>query len=429
MSMKALLYPVSILVYNIYFHPLAKYPGPKLMAATRVPYMRMIISGRFSQRTKALHEQYGKIVRIAPNELSFTDGDAWKIIYGTRTGHGQKQKDFRFYPPTPGGAPSIIYSNDADHSRFRRLLSHAFSDSSLRGQEPIIKGYVDLLMQRLKENIAGGKDVLDMVSWYNFATFDIIGDLAFGEPFDCLKNSHYHEWVHILFSHMKMGAYANVARRLPASGPLLKLITPKRVRTQRDWHIELTKEKVQARLRKSNERPDFFGNILKHKDTEKGFSAPEMISNASTLIIAGSETTATLLSVVTYLLLKNPHVLTKLQEEVRSAFAHEDEINLDSCNKLEYCLATLTEAMRVYPPVSPGLPRIVDAQGDWIAGNWVPGGVSPILKVESTMYSCGIYSNRLWLSADDRLHLPLGCEPFPVQFHRRGAVHPGASSE
>jgi cytochrome P450 len=232
-------------------------------------------------------------------------------------------------------------------------------------------------MQRLNENIAAGKNVLDMVSWYNFTTFDIIGDLAFGEPFDCLKNSTYHQWVHILFSHMKMSAYANVARRLPGSGRLLKLITPKRVTAQRDWHFEMTKEKVQARLSKSNERPDFFGNILKHNHTEKGFSFPEMVSNGSTLIIAGSETTATLLSGVTYLLLRNPRVLAKLQDEVRSAFEKEEEIDLDSCNKLEYCLATLTEALRMYPPVSPGLPRIIDAQGDLIAGNWIPGGVSP----------------------------------------------------
>lgn len=401
---KILIYPLSIFIYNVYFHPLAKYPGPKLMAASRVPYMRMIISGRFSQKVKALHERYGTIVRIAPNELSFTDGDAWKVIYGTRTGHGQKQKDLRFYPPTPGGAPSIIYSDDADHSRFRRLLSHAFSDSSLRGQEQIIKSYVDLLMQRLNENIAAGKNVLDLVSWYNFTTFDIIGDLAFGEPFDCLKNSNYHQWVHMLFSHMKMSAYANVARRLPGSGQLLKLITPKRVTAQRDWHFEMTKEKVQARLDKSNERPDFFGNILKHNHTEKGFTLPEMISNGSTLIIAGSETTATLLSGATYLLLKNPRVLAKLKEEVRSTFTCEEEINLDSCNKLEYCLATLTEALRMYPPVSPGLPRIVDPQGDMIAGNWIPGGVSPTRICLSLICR----SNSPWLPIDHRLRQSLG---------------------
>ncbi|KAJ5698446.1 hypothetical protein N7462_000451 [Penicillium macrosclerotiorum] len=369
-----LAYFVVTVVYNVLFHPLSKYPGPKSMAATRIPYIRMILGGRLPQQVKALHEKYGGVVRIAPDELSFIDGDAWKVIYGTRPGHGQKDKDYRFYPPTAGGAPSIINSNNVDHSRFRRLLSHAFSDSSLRGQEPIIRGYVDLLMQRLWEKIEDGKPVVDLVSWYNFTTFDVIGDLAFGEPFDCLKNSEYHQWITILFSHLRLGAYANVSRRFPGSKYLLPLITPKRIMNQRNAHMDMTKEKVKARLTKSNERADFFGNILKYNNTEKGFSFPEMITNGSTLIIAGSETTATLLSGVTYLLLRNPRVLAKLQHEIRSTFHNEDEITLESCNKLEYCLATLTEALRLYPPVSVGLPRIVDAQGDMIAGNWVPGG-------------------------------------------------------
>ena len=58
------------------------------MAATRLPYIRMILGGRFPQKMKALHQQYGDVVRIAPDELSFIDGTAWKSIYGTRVGHG-----------------------------------------------------------------------------------------------------------------------------------------------------------------------------------------------------------------------------------------------------------------------------------------------------------------------------------------------------
>lgn len=345
------------------------------MAATRLPYMRNLISGQYAQITKDLHDQYGDIVRIAPDELSCIDSEGWKIIYGTRPGHGQKQKDLRFYPPSAAKGPSIIQSDNTDHSRFRRLLSHAFSDASLRGQEPIIKSYVDLLVQRLREKSEQGKP-LNVVAWYNFATFDIIGDLAFGEPFDCLKNSQYHEWVKLIFASAKYGAYANVSRRLPGSEYLVRLITPKRIYAQKQWHNQLSREKVTSRLEKSNERPDFFANILKHNGTAKGFSVDEMVSNGSTLIVAGSETTATLLSGVTYLLLKNPDVLAKLQHEIRSAFTKDEEICFDSCNKLEYCLAVLTEALRLYPPVPTGLPRIVDSQGDMIEGNWVPGGVS-----------------------------------------------------
>ena len=231
-------------------------------------------------------------------------------------------------------------------------------------------------MQRLHENIESGTKAVDMVAWYNFTTFDIIGDLAFGEPFDCLKNSDYHQWVSIIFSSLKYGAYANVSRRFPGSKYILSYITPKYVLSHRNTHLALTEERVQSRIAKSNERPDFFGNILRYRNSEKGFSIPEMITNGSTLIIAGSETTATVLSGVTYLLLRNPRVLAKLQDEIRSAFTKEEEITLESCNKLEYCLAVLTETLRVYPPVAVGVPRIVDALGDMIAGNWVPGGVS-----------------------------------------------------
>ncbi|CAG8109311.1 unnamed protein product [Penicillium salamii] len=380
------LYFTCLMVYNIYFHPLSKYPGPKSMAATRIPYMQMVLSGRYPQKTRELHQKYGNVVRIAPDELSFTDGDAWKPIYGTRIGHGQKSKDDRFYVPRAGAA-DIILSNDADHSRFRRLLSHAFSDSSLRGQESIISSYVDLLIKRLHENVNTGNNVLNMVAWYNFTTFDIIGDLAFGESFDCLKSSSYHQWISILFSSLKTGLYTNVARRLPWSNYLLALIIPKSVVSQRNTHLELTTQKVKNRMEKSNERPDFLGNILKHNNTEKGFTLQELVANSSTLIIAGSETTATLLSGVTYLLLKNPHALSKLQEEIRSAFTKEEEITLDSCNKLEYCLAVLTETLRMYPPVAVGLPRIVDPQGDMIAGNWIPGGTIVSVSHLSASYS------------------------------------------
>jgi cytochrome P450 len=99
-------------------------------------------------------------------------------------------------------------------------------------------------------------------------------------------------------------------------------------------------------------------------------------ANSSILIIGGSETTATLLSGVTYFLLTNPNTLQRLTDEVRSAFKSEDEINFNTVSNLPYMLACLDEALRMYPPVPIGLPRVVPRGGVNICGYYVPEKVS-----------------------------------------------------
>src|SRR5579859_2957501 len=105
-------------------------------------------------------------------------------------------------------------------------------------------------------------------------------------------------------------------------------------------------------------------------------SRQEIIGTSGILIIAGSETTATLLSGVTYYLLKNPGAYDKVKEEVRGAFNEPEEINLTSTSKLSYLHACLEEALRLYPPVPLALPRRTGPEGAIIDGVFVPGNVS-----------------------------------------------------
>jgi cytochrome P450 len=93
-------------------------------------------------------------------------------------------------------------------------------------------------------------------------------------------------------------------------------------------------------------------------------------------IIAGSETTATLLCGVTYLLLSHPDALKTVVEEVRSSYTVSEEITLTSVAKLPYMLACLNEALRCYPPVPGVMPRQVVKGDVTIAGNVVPESVS-----------------------------------------------------
>jgi hypothetical protein len=95
---KYVLYLFSVVIYNVYFHPLRNFPGPVSWAATRIPWAINIFSGTLYLSQDELHKRYGNIVRIAPDELSFINPQAWKDIYTVRNGKELMHKDGM--PPT-----------------------------------------------------------------------------------------------------------------------------------------------------------------------------------------------------------------------------------------------------------------------------------------------------------------------------------------
>lgn len=115
---------------------------------------------------------------MGPSSLAYKTAEAWKDIYGHRK-HGQSSfvKDDRFYITVTPGSNIQEAFNDADHTRQRRLLSPAFSERALREQEPIIQSYVDLLVERLHKEVTSYRETVDMTPWYDYTTFDILGDL------------------------------------------------------------------------------------------------------------------------------------------------------------------------------------------------------------------------------------------------------------
>lgn len=117
--------------------------------------------------TEALHKRYGPIVRQAPDELSYTSADVWKDIYGHRVARPENGKDFSYrWDPNPDH-PSIITAGRERHTQLRRLLSNAFSDKVLHGQEPIIRHYTELLITKLSETCTKEETTVDLVKWYN----------------------------------------------------------------------------------------------------------------------------------------------------------------------------------------------------------------------------------------------------------------------
>lgn len=87
------------------------------------------------------------------------------------------------------------------------------------------------------------------------------------------------------------------------------------------------------------------------------------------------ETTATLLSGLTWLLLKNVEKYEMLKKEVREAFVDKD-MSMETIAALPYLNACIKEALRMYPPVPNGMPRQAASDGSTVAGFYVPPNVS-----------------------------------------------------
>ncbi|KAI1102933.1 cytochrome P450 [Jackrogersella minutella] len=355
----SIVYQLLRAFYNLYLHPLKDIPGPPLWIAFPVFRTIGMVQGKAEFQMRDAHDKYGEVVRVTPDTVSFINPQAWKDIYGH--GHAECPK---YYPEGINMDPKkIISANASDHFRYRRAMLPAFSDKALSQQEPLIKVYVDLLIERLREVAQAGKKA-DMVKWYNFTTFDLIGDLAFGVPFNGLAEGKSNAWIENISKLMIYMPVMVLVAASPALGLLFKFAAGSQVRNSQANHHALVSKLVNDRIyhRKQADRGDFMDYIMRSRGQAHELTDAELTTNSDLLVVAGSETTATLLSGATYWMLKTPHALKKAVEEVRSAFQSEEAINFKEVTaKLPYMMACLDEGLRLFPPVPLRLDRSVPA--------------------------------------------------------------------
>jgi averantin hydroxylase len=153
---------------------------------------------------------------------------------------------------------------------------------------------------------------------------------------------------------------------------LMPYLIPKKTVEGRLRHLAFSEEKMRSRIAMGTDRGDFLDTVLEKQDTSSGLTFNELVSNGSLLVLAGSETTATLLSGAVYQLCKNPSTLRKAVKEIRSTFSSADQIDLFSTAKLTYTLAVLEETMRIYPPVPNQPAREAPQGGAFIDGLAIP---------------------------------------------------------
>jgi hypothetical protein len=188
----------SITLYRLSpVHPLAEFPGPTLARISKIWTVWKAIDGKLSHYYKQLHDTYGPIVRVGPNEISVVDKDLLPFIIGS---HGMPKGpmwDGRGVGTPRSEKYSLINVRDlAHHSLRRKPWNRAFADQNLPDYQDILVPNANNLITELEKQCKNGFGIVDISSRINFFAFDFMGDLAFGEDFDVQRSNdsqHFQE--------------------------------------------------------------------------------------------------------------------------------------------------------------------------------------------------------------------------------------------
>jgi len=145
----------------------------------------------------------------------------------------------------------MLVSNDVDHSRMRRLISHAFSEAALEEQVPLIMSHIQTFIHQLRElcNLTKNEEI-DLNQWFDYLTFDVVTDLSFGEPLGSLKRGAPSLYIMGFYKACRMYPmiamiYESSLMRLLFEG-MMKIPA---VRRDQEMGYLATKEKVERRLK------------------------------------------------------------------------------------------------------------------------------------------------------------------------------------
>ncbi|PLB51667.1 putative cytochrome P450 [Aspergillus steynii IBT 23096] len=411
----SIIYWLGVVVFNLFFHPVAAFPGPfwaRTSSAWRICYST---GGRFHRAIDHLHKQYGEplsqqptgacthltrtcdVVRVAPNELSCASVESWKAIYGPVKKPVGKSEFYEIYG---SGFRSLCVGSERNpqrHSRMKRSLAAAFSTKALTEQESIINNCVDRFIGRLGTD-GQSSTGLNMIKWFEMLAFDMLGEMAFGESFHCVEAGKSHFWSDLIEEHLYFITILDNLRRYQILAAIGKFILPRLTVSVRNKHTNYSRDKVARRLDSKSPRADFMSHLIKRVQNGK-MDLEELSAHTSTLVIAGGETVATFLAATTYHLLTNPPVYKRLRSEIRNRYHSWSDIDATSALKLPYLQAVISEGLRIYPPGSQGFPRTTPAEGIMVDGVHIPGNVD-------------VYTSAWTVTQDERyFHSPFEFKP------------------
>jgi cytochrome P450 len=341
-----LIHITTTIIYRRFFHPLSKIPGPFLPAVTKL--YQSYHNCRYYLEIERLHQQYGPIVRITPNEVHIaTDADDYDKIYHV----GSKfSKSPNFYNALCVPHSSVGTASNEVHRVKRAAMSPIFSRQRVLDVEAIVQGKVAKVISRLESDRASeSQEGVDLHHAFRAVSVDVISEFAFGTCYDFLDKddigADFFEMARgigpALYAFQQFPSLLNVALRIPAwLAPLLS--KPLGYVTSMQAECVRQIESVKEKMREGGDtgRPTIFTTLLSEEEKPEGFRVPnteELKDEAYSVLVAAADTTGNAMTVAAFNVIHNPVIYENLAKELETRFPDQtNQLSFVELEKLPY---------------------------------------------------------------------------------------------
>ncbi|KAK9327706.1 cytochrome P450 [Lipomyces starkeyi] len=396
-----LLLKIYRLVYNIFLHPLRRYPGPLCAAATTwwKTYIEVYTQQSMTDVLEYLHARYGDVVRTGPNELHFSNPAAYNDIYNSSARWDKEESLYCCFGEDRSSFGFLTY-NEAKQRK--DVLQPLFSRRAITNMQGLIREKIDHLASVLTARDATGKSS-DLFFAFRCFTMDTITAFCFAKSIDAMDAPEFKAPIveameaanptFVLFKHFAL--FRKLIFSLPPS--LAMKFSPETAGlTQLQVILGQQVKEVYTNYESLSEAPHpiIYSRLL-DPAAQNGHRVPvpgSLYEEGQALMFAGTDTVGNTLMVGFFHILDQPALQVRLREEVRRAWPELSQPpDFQTLEKLPLLTAAIKEALRMASGVTTPLPRIVPPSGATIGKHAVPPGTIVGMSSIFVHYSAEIF--------------------------------------
>ena len=407
---------IARFTYFRFFHPLSRVPGPFVASISRLWLLKLALSGRQHLDFMEAHRKYGPVVRVAPNAVIINDPENFQHYH-----YFDKSEWWLALRAQPDHVPHSTELDQRAHNVKKKRVSGAFSMSSVLKLESKADAIIAKFIEQLSTKFADTGAVCELSAWTHWVAFDIVMDLVFSAKPGFVEHA---KDVNGLIASLHY--LLNTAQFVAMHPVIMKILYIPFI--NRHLAPQPTDKKgpglvngfayTQVRERFSNDttkepKSDILQSIIDYRDREGDNTHQKTIENEAVgPVLAGSDTTATVLRAAVLYVATNPRILRTLLAELDAAVASGNLsrpiVQHDQVRKLPYLDAVIQESLRIHPVSGAPMYRVVPHSGVVFNGYALPGGTQIGLLHWSASRNKDVYGDDVevfrperWLDLDE----------------------------